>query len=141
MYYRAHEVDVRVGLLIIPGVFFGGILGGTLATSLSLALRNGTYLYFLNARAEYLAESPIGSVEVNGTGVTRSVVFTLATLAIPPSSGGAPFPWGLTALEVYSLTGVLLLAVALAAVVLLVRRRRRGKDPVRRSSDGPKPPR
>ncbi|HUO36096.1 MAG TPA: TSUP family transporter [Candidatus Acidoferrum sp.] len=35
VYYHAHQVDIRVGALIIPGVFFGGILGGYLATSLS----------------------------------------------------------------------------------------------------------
>lgn len=34
-YYRAHEVDFRVGALIIPGVFFGGILGGMIATAIS----------------------------------------------------------------------------------------------------------
>jgi uncharacterized membrane protein YfcA len=34
-YYRAHQVDVRTGLLIIPGVFIGGILGGRLAVGLS----------------------------------------------------------------------------------------------------------
>lgn len=34
-YYHAHEVDFRVGALIIPGVFFGGILGSFWATALS----------------------------------------------------------------------------------------------------------
>lgn len=34
-YYRAHEVDVKVGLLIIPGIFVGGVLGGKLAARLS----------------------------------------------------------------------------------------------------------
>lgn len=34
-YYRAHEVDFRVGALIIPGIFFGGILGGMVATAIS----------------------------------------------------------------------------------------------------------
>jgi hypothetical protein len=34
-YYRAHEVDLRMGLLIIPGVFLGGLLGGKLAAKLS----------------------------------------------------------------------------------------------------------
>src|ERR1700689_4730019 len=34
-YYHAHQVDVRVGLLIIPGVFLGGIFGGKLAGKLS----------------------------------------------------------------------------------------------------------
>jgi uncharacterized membrane protein YfcA len=36
-YYRAHAVSVPTGLLIIPGVFFGGILGGRLAVNLSAA--------------------------------------------------------------------------------------------------------
>jgi len=34
-YYHAHKVDVKVGLLIIPGVFLGGILGGKLAERLA----------------------------------------------------------------------------------------------------------
>jgi len=32
-YYRAHEVDIRVGLLIIPGIFVGGWAGGKLANA------------------------------------------------------------------------------------------------------------
>ena len=35
VYYRAHAVDINVGLLIIPGVFLGGMLGGKLAAQLS----------------------------------------------------------------------------------------------------------
>jgi len=35
VYYRAHAVDINVGLLIIPGIFLGGIFGGKLATRLS----------------------------------------------------------------------------------------------------------
>jgi uncharacterized protein len=34
-YYRAHEVDIRVGVLTIPGIFLGGILGGMIANALS----------------------------------------------------------------------------------------------------------
>jgi uncharacterized protein len=34
-YYQAHQVDIRVGLLVVPGVFIGGILGGKLANSLT----------------------------------------------------------------------------------------------------------
>lgn len=34
-YYRAHQVSVPTGLLIIPGVFLGGILGGRIAMKLS----------------------------------------------------------------------------------------------------------
>lgn len=34
-YYRAHEVDIRVGLLLIPGIFFGGWLGAKLANALN----------------------------------------------------------------------------------------------------------
>jgi uncharacterized membrane protein YfcA len=35
VYHRAHAVDIQVGLLIIPGVFLGGLLGGKLAARLS----------------------------------------------------------------------------------------------------------
>lgn len=34
-YYRAHEVDVNVGLLIIPEVILGGVAGGKLAKRMS----------------------------------------------------------------------------------------------------------
>ena len=34
-YYRAHQVDIPTGLWIIPGVFFGGILGGKFASRIS----------------------------------------------------------------------------------------------------------
>jgi uncharacterized protein len=34
-YYAAHQVNFRIGLLIIPGVFLGGIVGGHLAVRLS----------------------------------------------------------------------------------------------------------
>ncbi|HEY4709712.1 MAG TPA: sulfite exporter TauE/SafE family protein [Candidatus Acidoferrales bacterium] len=34
-YYRAHQVDVKVGLLIIPGVILGGVAGGKLAGRMS----------------------------------------------------------------------------------------------------------
>lgn len=35
VYYRAREVDVKAGLLLIPGVFLGGWVGGKLAAKLS----------------------------------------------------------------------------------------------------------
>lgn len=35
VYYRAHEVDVKAGLLLIPGIFLGGWVGGKLAAKLS----------------------------------------------------------------------------------------------------------
>jgi uncharacterized protein len=34
-YYQAHQVDITTGLLLVPGVFFGGIVGGKIANSLS----------------------------------------------------------------------------------------------------------
>lgn len=34
-YYRAHQVDIPAGLLMVPGVFLGGILGGKLANALT----------------------------------------------------------------------------------------------------------
>jgi uncharacterized protein len=33
-YYAAHQVDVKVGLLMIPGIFLGGLAGGKLAVKL-----------------------------------------------------------------------------------------------------------
>jgi uncharacterized protein len=46
-YYHAHEVDVTVGLLIIPGVFVGGWLGGMLANALSAKKMRLTFALFL----------------------------------------------------------------------------------------------
>ena len=34
-YYRAGHVDIRVGLLLIPGVFLGGLVGSKLAQALT----------------------------------------------------------------------------------------------------------
>lgn len=34
-YYRANHVDVKVGLLLIPGVFLGAVLGSKLAQGLT----------------------------------------------------------------------------------------------------------
>jgi len=34
-YYRAHEVNLVVGLLVMPGIFLGGIAGSQLAQHLS----------------------------------------------------------------------------------------------------------
>jgi uncharacterized protein len=46
-YYHAHEVDVRVGLLVIPGIFVGGWLGGELANALSAKKMRMTFALFL----------------------------------------------------------------------------------------------
>lgn len=51
-YYRAHQLNIRVGLLIIPGIFFGGILGGMIATAISprkLRLVFAVFLMILGA--------------------------------------------------------------------------------------------
>lgn len=34
-YYHAHQVNITAGLLLIPGVFFGGIVGGKIANALT----------------------------------------------------------------------------------------------------------
>ncbi len=34
-YYRAHEVNLPAGLLVMPGIFFGGLIGSQLAERLS----------------------------------------------------------------------------------------------------------
>jgi uncharacterized membrane protein YfcA len=46
-YYHAHQVDLRVGMLIIPGVFVGGFLGGRLANALSPRRMRITFAAFL----------------------------------------------------------------------------------------------
>jgi uncharacterized membrane protein YfcA len=46
-YYHAHQVDLRVGMLIIPGVFVGGFLGGRLANALSPHRMRITFAAFL----------------------------------------------------------------------------------------------
>ena len=46
-YYHAHEVDIRVGLLVIPGIFVGGWLGGKLANALSAKKMRVTFAFFL----------------------------------------------------------------------------------------------
>jgi uncharacterized membrane protein YfcA len=48
-YYRAHEVDLQIGLLIIPGVFLGGLLGGKLAARLSARKMRVVFAGFLFA--------------------------------------------------------------------------------------------
>jgi len=34
-YYQAHQAHVRIGLLIMPGIFLGGVLGSKLAMKLA----------------------------------------------------------------------------------------------------------
>jgi uncharacterized protein len=46
-YHHAHQVDLRVGMLIIPGVFVGGFLGGRLANALSPRRMRITFAAFL----------------------------------------------------------------------------------------------
>jgi len=46
-YYRARQVDVPVGLLIIPGVFLGGIFGGKIATALTPHRMRAIFAVFL----------------------------------------------------------------------------------------------
>lgn len=46
-YYRAHQVDLVVGSLIIPGVFLGGILGGKMANALSPHRMRAVFAVFL----------------------------------------------------------------------------------------------
>jgi uncharacterized membrane protein YfcA len=46
-YYGAHQVDIRVGLLLIPGIFFGGLIGGTIATKLTPKNMRATFAVLL----------------------------------------------------------------------------------------------
>lgn len=58
-YYRAHQVDVQVGLLIIPGIFFGGLLGGKLAVRLSSKRMRMVFAGFLFLLGTWQFLSPI----------------------------------------------------------------------------------
>ncbi len=46
-YYRAHEVNLAVGLMIMPGVFFGGLLGSKFAQSLTPVRMRRVFAAFL----------------------------------------------------------------------------------------------
>ncbi len=48
-YYRAHQVDIRVGLLIIPGIVVGGWFGGKLANALNPKRMRMTFAVLLFA--------------------------------------------------------------------------------------------
>lgn len=46
-YYRAGHVDMRVGLLLIPGVFLGGLVGSKLAQGLTARRMRRVFAGFL----------------------------------------------------------------------------------------------
>ena len=46
-YYHAHEVNIRVGLLIVPGIVVGGWIGGKLANSLGQKKMRVTFAFLL----------------------------------------------------------------------------------------------
>lgn len=46
-YYRAHQVDIKIGLLLIPGVFLGGLIGGDIATRLTPKKMRATFAVLL----------------------------------------------------------------------------------------------
>jgi uncharacterized membrane protein YfcA len=51
-YYRAHQVDLKVALLLTPGFFLGGIAGGRLAAKLSprgMRIAFGLFLFLVGA--------------------------------------------------------------------------------------------
>ena len=56
-YYAAREVDIRTGLLLIPGIFFGGIIGGRVAVKLSARRMRRVFasILFLLGTWEFIA--------------------------------------------------------------------------------------
>lgn len=46
-YYHAHQVNITVGLLLIPGVFFGAIVGSKIANSLTPHRMRAVFATFL----------------------------------------------------------------------------------------------
>jgi uncharacterized protein len=59
VYYHAHRVDIKVGLLVIPGVFFGGLVGGMIATRLSEKEMRKTFAVLLFAIGAWQAASAL----------------------------------------------------------------------------------
>ena len=56
-YYHAHQVDVKVALLLIPGFVFGGVLGGWLATRLASRTMRLVFAVFLLLIGAFAAAS------------------------------------------------------------------------------------
>jgi uncharacterized protein len=56
-YYRAQEVSIRVGLLLIPGIFIGGWVGGKLANALNPQKMRVTFAVLLFLLGAFLAIS------------------------------------------------------------------------------------
>ena len=46
-YYRAHQANVGIGLLIMPGIFFGGVIGSKLALKLTPFRMRRVFAVFL----------------------------------------------------------------------------------------------
>jgi uncharacterized membrane protein YfcA len=46
-YYQAHQAHVRIGLLVMPGIFLGGVLGSKLALKLSPFRMRQAFAIFL----------------------------------------------------------------------------------------------
>jgi uncharacterized protein len=57
-YYRAGQVDIKTGLLIIPGVFLGGIIGSRIAMRLSAARMRRIFAIILFALGIWEFASP-----------------------------------------------------------------------------------
>jgi len=58
-YYHAHEVNIKVGLLVIPGVFSGGLVGGMIATRLSAKEMRKTFAVLLFMLGAWQAASAL----------------------------------------------------------------------------------
>jgi len=58
-YWRAGDVDWKVGLLLMPGVFFGGILGSRAAQHLPARWLRRMFAVFLFALGAWQAASPL----------------------------------------------------------------------------------
>jgi len=57
-YWRAGAVDWKVGLLLMPGIFLGGILGSWLAQHLSARRLRRVFAVFLFALGAWQAAAP-----------------------------------------------------------------------------------
>ncbi len=88
---------------------FNGATSSSNGTTITFNAVNGTYSYTVSNVSGYSA--PSGSVTVNGANVPENITFTS-----PPAQGISP-------MELYAITGVIVAIIAIAGIVMFLRRK------------------
>jgi hypothetical protein len=87
------------------------------------AMANGTYSFDVRSIAGYSASPSLGTIDVSGANVTKTIAFQ----ALP--SSGSTF-LGLPVLEGYAVVGVVIIAILVVTAILVLMRRRGRRTPV-----------